>query len=155
MGSLILVNKLFGNYLFSYFLSFYFPSVFLCFVSTPSFFKDQEISERNFGVFNFPKHTAWIWISMTKRRGANFDNGFIFKKNKWKIKQKTEKKLWTVLEDCTNRAWSIQPISQDHVLIQALCSWGANKSKKIARASTVDFHTKLAWLMPWQKRILD
>ena len=30
----------------------------------------------------------------------------------------------------------------------ALCSWGANMSKKIVRASSVDFHTYLAWLMP-------
>ena len=30
----------------------------------------------------------------------------------------------------------------------ALCSWGANMSKKIAEASSVDFHTQLAWLMP-------
>ena len=86
-----IIWELFGNYLISYFLSFYFPSVFLCLVSTPSFFKDQEISERNFGVLNFPKHTAWIWISMTKILGANFDNGFIFKeinKNKTENRKK-------------------------------------------------------------------
>ena len=28
---------------------------------------------------------------MTKRSGANYDNGFIFKKNKWRLKEKREK----------------------------------------------------------------
>ena len=30
--------------------------------------------------FSSSGHTAWIWIWMTKRRGATSDNGFIFKK---------------------------------------------------------------------------
>ena len=34
------------------------------------------------------------------------------------------------------------------LVYKSLCSWGTNMSKKIAKASSVDFHTYLAWLMP-------
>ena len=49
----------------------------------------------------------WIWIWMTKRRGATSDNSFILKRNKWKLKFKREKKIPIQAVWCTNNFYQV------------------------------------------------